>query len=196
MRKVDTQELNEKNQLRELGFWTYLMTDIMLFASLFATFMILRGATNGGPGGHELLDINYGLTETFVLLASSLTCGLTLISVRFTKRIQALIFLTVTIVLGGYFLGLEIHEFAQLIADGHGPSTSAFLSSFFTLVGTHGFHILVGLIWAITLVVLLIKRGISSNLLRRFGLFALFWHFLELVWIFIFTVVYIIGGSL
>lgn len=189
-------EAKERSELAEIGFWTYLMTDIMLFASLFATFMILRQATNGGPGGHELFDIGYALAETFILLASSLTCGLALISLRFKKRGQTLLFLAATIALGCYFLGLEIHEFSQLIGEGHGPGASAFLSAFFTLVGTHGFHIFVGLIWGVCLAVLIWKRGFNSGVLRRFSLFALFWHFLDLVWIFIFTVVYIIGGRL
>lgn len=191
-----TQEAKERAEVTELGFWTYLMTDIMLFASLFATFMILRQATNGGPGGHELFDLGYALAETFILLASSLTCGLALISLRFKKRTQALVFLAATIALGGYFLGLEIHEFSQLIAESHGPNASAFLSAFFTLVGTHGLHIFIGLIWGIILGILIFKRGIDSGVARRFGLFALFWHFLDIIWIFIFTVVYIIGGRL
>ena len=192
----EIREVKERSETAEIGFWTYLMTDIMLFASLFATFMILRHATAGGPGGHELFDLGYALTETFILLASSLTCGLALISLRFGKRVQSLAFLGATIVLGCVFLGLEIHEFSQLIQEGHGPDANAFLSGFFTLVGTHGFHILVGLVWAVCIAVLVIKRGVNSGVSRRFGLFALFWHFLDLVWIFIFTVVYIIGGNL
>lgn len=190
------EEMKERKEVTEIGFWSYLMTDIMIFASLFATFMILRHATDGGPGGNELFDIGYALGETFILLASSITCGLALISIRFGKKKQALVFLAMTIALGCYFLGMEIYEFAHLIAEGHGPDRSAFLSSFFTLVATHGLHIAVGIIWAIALFILILKRGINDGISRRFSLFSLFWHFLDIVWIFIFAVVYVIGGRL
>ena len=184
----------EKQEKSELGFWLYLMTDIMLFASLFATFIVLKNSTNMGVTGHDILEPGYALIETFVLLASSVTCGLALISARFKKRGQTLGFLLATIILGVTFLALELHEFAGLVADGNSWRASAFLSGFFTLVATHGLHILIGLIWASVLYFAMVRRGMETNAVRKFSLFALFWHFLDIVWIFIFSVVYLIGG--
>lgn len=186
--------LVDKQEKAELGFWLYLMTDIMLFASLFATFIVLKPGTNGGVAGTDILDPSYALIETFVLLASSVTCGLALIAARFKKPVQSLGFLLATILLGFIFLGLELREFATLVGEGNSWQASAFLSAFFTLVATHGFHILVGLLWASVLFFRITTRGLDGNMLRKFGLFALFWHFLDIVWIFIFSVVYLIGG--
>ncbi len=182
------------NQKTELGFWLYLMTDLMLFASLFAAFMVLRVGTNGGSSGVDIFNPQYALLETFVLLASSLSCGIALISARFGKLKPAVIYLVITMLLGASFLFLEIREFALLVLEGNSAASSAFLSAFFTLVATHGLHILIGLVWAGALLYSITKKGLQPRVLHKFGLFALFWHFLDIVWIFIFSVVYLIGG--
>lgn len=192
---MKTTHHEEQREITELGFWIYLMTVLMLFAALFATFWVLRDGVNGGPSGHDLFDTQYALVETILLLASSVACGISFISLKFGKVKQSLWLLGATIALGLGFLGMEINEFMQLIADGNGPNASAFLSGFFTLVGTHGLHIAIGLLWAIILLLTLLRRKADQHLLRKFGLFTLFWHFLDLVWIFIFSVVYLIGGA-
>jgi len=184
----------EKRDKAELGFWIYLMTDLMLFAALFATFYILRIGIADGPKASEIFNIDYVMAQTLVLLASSVTSGMALVSAKFQMKKQALVFLAATIALGLSFLVLEMNEFILLVNEGHSWTTSAFLSSYFTLVGTHGLHILIGLIWAVVLFVAIMRRDtIGDNHLRKLGLFTMFWHFLDLVWIFIFSVVYVIG---
>lgn len=180
-------------QKTTLGFWLYLMTDCILFASLFATFAVLRNATAGGPSGHEIFEMPMVLAETLILLTSSFTCGLALIALKQRKMTAMIIALVATYILGVAFLTIEISEFVKFIGEGYGPGRSAFLSAFFTLVGTHGFHIFVGLLWLVVLVVVLLRRGLTAKWTRQMTLFALFWHFLDLVWIFIFTVVYLMG---
>jgi len=187
-------ELAARADKTNFGFWIYLMTDMVLFASLFATFMILKDATAGGVSGHDILDPSYALAETIILLTSSVTCGIASAAYRFKKIDLAKILLFVTILLGVSFLTLELHEFIKLATEGNSWQASAFLSGFFTLVATHGLHISIGLIWAITLFYAILQRGADENLTRKVGLFALFWHFLDIVWIFIFAVVYLIGG--
>ena len=184
----------EKFDKAEIGFWLYLMTDVILFASLFATFMVLRSNTAGGPDGAEIFDPQFALIQTVILLTSSLTCGLAVLSYKFAHTKRTIGFLLMTIGLGAAFLSLELYEFSALVAEGFSWQRSAFLSSFFTLVGTHGLHILFGLIWAILMVVYLLRTGLTINGLRKLTLFSLFWHFLDLVWIFVFSVVYLIGG--
>lgn len=188
-----TQHAVEKTSKATLGFWLYLMTDIMLFASLFATYVILRHGTVGGPSSQEIFNLEFVMVETFLLLTSSFTCGLALLAARQGQKMRTLVLLGCTITLGIGFLTLELYEFGELFMAGHGWAHSAFLSAFFTLVGTHGLHILVGIIWAIALGDYISKNGTSDNAIRKFSLFALFWHFLDLVWIFIFTVVYLLG---
>jgi len=176
-----------------VGFWIYLMTDCLLFASLFATFAVLRNATAGGPAGSDIFELPLVLTETVILLLSSFTCGMALLGLK-TKNIrQIFIALGATYILGVAFLSIEVAEFAKLISEGHSWQQSAFLSAFFTLVATHGLHILAGLIWLVVLVVVLSRKGITPKFARQLTLFGLFWHFLDLVWIFIFTVVYLMG---
>jgi cytochrome o ubiquinol oxidase subunit 3 len=176
-----------------VGFWVYLMTDCILFASLFATFVVLRTAIADGPSGHEIFELPTVLMETIILLTSSFSCGIALLGLKAGNVRQVVSALAVTYVLGVAFLTIEISEFAKLISEGHGPQQSAFLSAFFTLVGTHGLHIFFGLIWLVTLVAVLARRGLTAKLSRQLTLFGLFWHFLDLVWIFIFTVVYLMG---
>jgi len=176
------------------GFWVYLMTDCILFASLFATFAVLRHNTYGGPAGNELFSQPFVLTETLILLISSFTCGLALLAAQRQRRQSTLWWLGLTFVLGVAFLSLELTEFHHLVSEGHSWRGSAFLSSFFTLVGTHGLHITSGLIWLSVLVVQLTRRGFTGSIGRRLTMFSLFWHFLDIVWIFIFTVVYLLGA--
>lgn len=185
--------LKEKAEKASLGFWLYLMTDIMVFASLFATYVILRPGTNGGPSGQDIFNLEFIMVSTFLLLISSLTSGLAYLAAQQGQKRRSLVLLGATITLGIGFLTLELYEFGELILAGHGPAHSAFLSVFFTLVGTHGLHILIGIIWAIALGDFISKRGTSPDALRKFGLFTVFWHFLDLVWIFIFTIVYLLG---
>lgn len=187
---------DEQSNVASLGLWIYLMTDLVLFASLFATFMVLRHNTAGGPGGAEIFNMPYALIETFVLLFSSLMCGLAFVSARFRRRGAMLVYLGLTILFGAIFLGMELAEFSHMVREGHSWSESAFLSSYFTLVGTHGLHITVGLLWAIVLLVRLIRQPLERHIMRKLGLFAVFWHFLEVVWIFIFSIVYLVGGTL
>ena len=186
--------IREKADKASLGFWLYLMTDIMVFASLFATYVILRHGTNGGPAASDIFNLELILVSTFLLLASSLTSGLAYLALQQRQVKRALILLGTTITLGIGFLTLELYEFGELILHGHGPAHSAFLSAFFTLVGTHGLHIFVGIIWAIALCDFVSKRGATPDAIRKFGLFTVFWHFLDLVWIFIFTIVYLLGA--
>lgn len=175
------------------GFWLYLMTDCILFASLFATFIVLRGGTFGGPSSSELFDMPFVLTETLILLTSSFICGLAILAARHGSKRQVILGLSATAALGLVFLGMELTEFTQLVSEGHGWQTNAFLSAFFTLVGTHGAHIAVGLLWAGVLLWRLIKSDMTDALVKKVTLFALFWHFLDVVWIFIFTIVYLMG---
>lgn len=177
-----------------LGFWIYLMTDCVLFAALFATFAVLRNATAGGPGGAELFDMPFVLVETMLLLASSFTIGMALLGAARGFKKQTLVWLFATFILGIAFLTMEISEFQLLIAEGHGPAQSAFLSAYFVLVGTHGLHIAIGLLWMIVLIVRLIQFKFKKTDVNRLALLGLFWHFLDIVWIFIFTFVYLIGG--
>ncbi len=176
-----------------LGFWIYLMTDCVLFASLFATYIVLRGNTFGGPSGLDIFSMPFVLLETMLLLASSFTCGLAMLALRRDDRTQTLWWLLITFVLGISFLAMELSEFAHLVGEGNGWQRSGFLSAFFTLVGTHGLHIAVGLTWIVVLFVQLAQRGFVAGVVRRLTLLSLFWHFLDIVWIFIFTIVYLMG---
>ncbi len=173
------------------GFWVYLMTDLLMFAILFACYAVLHNNTAGGPSGRELFELPLALTETIILLTSSFTIGIAMVSARLHKKTQTLIWMAITYVLGLAFLTIEISEFIKLFHDGHTLQSSAFLSSFFVLVGTHGLHITFGLIWMLTLMIFIFKRGLNGPLFRKLSMFSLFWHFLDIVWIFIFTVVYL-----
>ena len=177
----------------KLGVWIYLMTDCVLFATLFATYAVLRGNTYGGPGGGELFDMPFVLAETLILLTSSFTSGLAMLAVHQKNVRQIVIWLIATFALGAAFLGLELSEFAKLAGEGHSWQASAFLSAFFTLVGTHGLHITAGLVWLSVMLWQLRRKGLTAHTSRQLGLFSMFWHFLDVVWIFIFTIVYLMG---
>ena len=188
----DNEQDNSKVQL---GFWIYLMTDCILFASLFAAYAVLRNSTNGGASASEIFSMPYVLVETILLLTSSFTAGIALLMARRQQTHTAIIFLGTTFLLGAAFLGMELHEFVNLASEGNSWRESAFLSAFFTLVGTHGLHILVGLIWLVTLLPKLMTTKADPTTLKRLSLFSMFWHFLDVVWIFIFTIVYLIGDK-
>lgn len=180
----------------QLGFWIYIMTDCMLFASLFAVYAVLQVGTAGGPSPRDIFELPLVLTETLLLLASSFMVGMALWA-RSKQSLRGILSaLVATYLLGVGFLLIELYEFSSLVESGHDWTASAFLSAFFVLVGTHGLHIFVGLIWLVVLVVLLLRRGLNDDWTKKLGLFALFWHFLDLVWIFIFTVVYLVGVAL
>lgn len=185
----------EQNEVSKtmLGFWIYLMTDCVLFASLFATFAVMRTSTFGGPTGKDLFSLPYILVETMALLVSSFTCGLAVLAARRGDRRQVLVWLGVTFALGLTFLAMELTEFRHLAADGNSWRRSGFLSSYFTLVGTHGLHITVGLIWMGGMFVKVLKQKLTDAGMRKLMMLSMFWHFLDLVWIFIFTVVYLFG---
>jgi len=177
------------------GFWVYLMTDCVLFAALFAVYAVLHNNTFGGPGGPQLFDLPSVLAETLCLLTSSFTCGLGVLAAYKQAKNQMYAWFAVTFLLGATFLWLEITEFARFAHMGDGPSRSGFLSGFFTLVGTHGLHITIGLTWLVLMMIQIMRKGLGENQLRRLTMFSLFWHFLDLIWIFIFTIVYMMGAS-
>ncbi|MDR3642280.1 MAG: cytochrome o ubiquinol oxidase subunit III [Candidatus Doudnabacteria bacterium] len=193
MSETTLEHHHEKTENARFGFWVYLMTDLIMFSALFAAYAVLRNNTFGGPGGGDIFNLPFVLTETFILLTSSFTCGLATVSINQKKLKQALWWLGATFLLGASFLIMELTEFHRLIADGNGPQRSAFLSSYFTLVGAHGLHIAVGLLWMIIAGIVAYKRGLTEKTASQLTRLALFWHFLDLVWIFIFTIVYLIG---
>jgi cytochrome o ubiquinol oxidase subunit III len=186
-------EKNSDSEKTIFGFWVYIMTDCVLFASLFATFAVLRNNTFGGPSGHELFKLPYVLGETLILLTSSFTCGLGILAAQRKNKAQVMLWLIITALLGLSFLGMEFKEFAQLVHDGDSWRRSGFLSSYFTLVGTHGLHITAGLLWIVVSLVQIGRRGLVSATIRRLTMLSMFWHFLDVVWIFIFTIVYLMG---
>ncbi len=176
-----------------LGFWTYLMTDCLLFGTLFATYGVLHVSTFGGPGPKELFSLSEAFIETMLLLFSSVTCGLVMLSLIKSNKTHALFWLVITFILGSAFIAMEMREFHHLIEGGNSFTRSAFLSSFFTLVGTHGVHVATGLVWIIVMIGQLLYYGITVDTFRRMAIFSMFWHFLDLIWIFIFTFVYLMG---
>lgn len=181
------------NDTKIFGFWIYLMTDLVIFAVLFACFIVLHGNTFNGPSAKELFHLPSVLTETLILLTSSFTCSLGMFAVNRRLKSWAIIWFISTFILGASFLCIEISEFVDLVNKEASWQRSAFLSSFFTLVGTHGFHIFVGLLWMIVMMFRIAFRPLGGHSISRIFRMALFWHFLDFVWIFIFTVVYGIG---
>lgn len=186
----------QPQSISHLGLWVYLMTDCILFASLFATYAVLLTGTADGPGPAEIFDAPFILVSTIALLSSTLTAGIAYIAAKHGRKQLALYSLIATGLLGMLFIGMEIFEFYELLHDGHSWQTSAFLSAFFTLVGTHGVHITIGLIWLGVLLWRLARQGMSPRWLDNLSLFTLFWHFLDLIWIFIFSYVYMLGVTL
>jgi cytochrome o ubiquinol oxidase subunit 3 len=183
-----------KDSTTVFGFWMYLMTDLVLFASLFATFAVLRGPEFGGATIQNIFSLPYVLVETIILLTSSFTCGIAMLFAREGSVRGTVLWLCATLVLGATFVGMEVSEFSNLIARGQGPSKNGFLSAYFTLVGTHGTHVAIGLLWLLVLIIAIARRGLSRGNMRKLALFSMFWHFLDIVWIFIFTIVYLTGS--
>src|SRR3954462_66360 len=177
------------------GFWIFLLSDIVMFSALFAGYAVLARATAGGPTGADLFNqVNVAL-ETACLLASSYTCGMMALAIGSRRRGAPYLFALITFVLGAAFLALELREFAEMIAQGATPQRSAFLSAFFTLVGCHGLHVTAGLIWLVVMMAQVATKGLRANGERRLICFSLFWHALDIVWVALFTVVYLMGVS-
>ncbi|MEE1926041.1 cytochrome o ubiquinol oxidase subunit III [Pseudomonas sp. 148P] len=184
---------HDSSEMTVFGFWLYLMTDCILFASIFATYAVLSGNFAGGPSGHDIFELNYVLGETALLLFSSITFGFAMLQMYKGNKGGVLAWLAVTWLLGAGFIGMEVNEFHLLISEGFGPSRSGFLSGFFALVGTHGLHVTAGLIWMAILMYQINKHGITNTHKTRMSCLSLFWHFLDVVWICVFTVVYLMG---
>jgi cytochrome aa3-600 menaquinol oxidase subunit 3 len=184
---------NTHEGVKILGFWVFLATDVMLFASLFAVYVVYRSRVALGPTPAQIFRLGPVLAETLILLTSSFTVSLSLYAARTNHLKAAIAWLVVTLVLGATFVSLEIHEFVTDVLAGHTWHQSAFLSSFFTLVGTHGSHVTFGVGWAILLTLELAFRGLTVANRRKLFSFALYWHFLDIVWIFLFSVVYLAG---
>ncbi len=176
------------------GFWIFLLSDFVLFSGLFAAHAILSGNTAGGPTGAELFNLRNVFIETMCLLFSSYTAGLGALSAERRRQDRFLIFAVLTFVLGAAFLVIEVREFARMVAQGAGPGRSAFLSRFFALVGTHGVHVTGGLIFLLYLMAQVVAKGLRPNVLRRLLCFSLFWHALDIVWVGVFTLVYLMGA--
>jgi cytochrome o ubiquinol oxidase subunit III len=173
------------------GFWLFLLSDIIIFAALFASYAVLSGSTAGGPSAAELFDKRHVFMETLCLLASSVTCGFGSLAIYRTDARAMYFWMGMTFLLGVCFLTMEGREFASMVAAGAGPSHSAFLSAFFTLVGTHGLHVSLGLIWLVVMLLQASTLGFQPMVGRRFFCFGLFWHALDIVWIGVFTIVYL-----
>ena len=190
----DSAEHHDVYGVRAFGFWIYLMTDVILFATLFATFAVLSRSYAGGPNGKDLFDLSHTLGETMLLLFSSGTYGMATLAAHNEKKHWVLAMLAATFVLGAGFISMEIHEFHSLIVAGDGPQRSAFLSAFCTLVGTHGTHVTLGLIWMAVMMGQVVTKGLTPPVRSRLLRLAMFWHFLDVVWVGVFTVVYLMGA--
>jgi cytochrome o ubiquinol oxidase subunit 3 len=175
------------------GFWIFLLSDIVMFSALFATYAVLVDRTAGGPSGKDLFDLGSAAAETGFLLASSFVCGLASLAAAVRSKRWFYIAMAATCILGLGFLALEIDEFAKFIMEGNGPTRSAFLSAFFTLVGCHGLHVSGGILWLLTMIAQVFAKGFRADIMRRFLCFALFWHALDIIWVGLFTIVYLMG---
>ena len=189
----DGHEHHDAGGMKVFGFWVYLMSDLVIFGSLFATYAVLMNGTAGGPSGADIFELPLILISTFLLLFSSFTYGMAVLAMNADRVSQVRGWLILTFFLGAGFIGLEIYEFHHLIAEGFGLDRSAFLSSFFTLVGTHGLHVTFGLIWMLVMIVQLSTKGLNDMTRPRIMCLSLFWHFLDIVWICVFTFVYLMG---
>jgi cytochrome o ubiquinol oxidase subunit 3 len=176
------------------GFWIFLLSDFIMFSGLFATYAVLSGETAGGPTARELFNLRHVFIETMCLLFSSYTCGLGMLSAVRQHRDRFLVFAALTFVLGAAFLFIEITEFAGMVARGAAPSRSAFLSSFFALVGMHGAHVTTGLVWLTYMVAQAVFKGLRPDVIRRLFCFSLFWHALDIIWVGVLTLVYLMGA--
>lgn len=180
-------------EIKVFGFWIYIMSDLILFSCLFATFAVLSDHYAGGPTGKEIFELPGVIAETAALLISSVTYGFAMLAMFAQRKGQVIFWLLVTFVFGATFVGLELHEFHGLVMDGHSWQQSAFLSSFFALVGTHGLHVSCGLLWMAVMVFHVSKSGLTVANQSRLMCLSLFWHFLDIIWICLFTFVYLMG---
>lgn len=185
---------HDNGPLKAFGFWIYLMSDLIIFACLFATYVVLLPGTAGGPAGKDIFNLHFVLTETFLLLLSSITYGFAILSMNQQQRGKVLLWLLITFLFGAGFIGMEVYEFHHLIAEGNGPDRSGFLSGFFALVGTHGLHVTCGLIWMLTMMIQVTSRGLTQVNRTRLMCLSLFWHFLDIVWVCVFSIVYLMGA--
>lgn len=176
------------------GFWVYILSDCILFATLFAAFAVLHNNTFGGPSIKQLVNLPYVLAETLFLLASSVTYGLAVLALYKEKIASVKNWLIITFLLGFSFVAMEVNEFVHLYLEGHSWQSSGALSAFFTLVGTHGLHVSLGLLWMLIMIVQISMYGLNATMNRRLTYLGLFWHFLDIVWIFVFTIVYLMGA--
>jgi len=190
---VPKEYATEENRLKIFGFWIFIGAEVALFGTLFATFFTLVDHTATGPTGKEIFELPPVLIETFVLLTSSFTIGLTVHAMRMGYKKAMLTFFAITAVLGAVFLSVEIYEFTTYVHEGAGLQTSAFTSSLLTLLGTHGAHVTLGLFWGIFIMIQVAKRGINPETANKTFIFSLYWHFLDVIWIFIFSFVYLKG---
>ena len=177
------------------GFWIFLLSDIVMFSCFFAAYAVLLGQTAGGPTGAQLFNLPNVAIETACLLLSSFFCGMASVAAEVRSHRWFQIWMAVTCVLGLAFLAIEFHEFADLVARGAGPSRSAFLSAFFALVGCHGLHVSAGILWLLTMMAQVFAKGFRADIQRRFLCFALFWHALDIIWVGVFSVVYLLGSA-
>jgi cytochrome o ubiquinol oxidase subunit 3 len=187
--------LASKRVIVGYGFWIFLLSDIVMFSAFFAAYAVLQGSTAGGPNGRQLFDLHSVAVETGCLLLSSFTCGLASIAASARNKLWFYAAMAVTCAFGAVFLGLEIREFAGLVARGASPERSAFLSAFFTLVGCHGLHVTAGLMWLLTMMAQVFAKGFRADILRRILCFSLFWHALDIIWVAIFSMVYLMGAG-
>jgi cytochrome o ubiquinol oxidase subunit 3 len=175
------------------GFWIFLISDIIMFAAFFATYAVLTDSTDGGPAGRDLFDLRTVAIETACLLTSTLFCGLAGIGAHARRNAMFHGAMAITFMLGAAFVAIELHEFATMIAHGAGPGRSAFLSAFFALIGCHGLHVSAGLLWLLTMMAQVYAKGYRDDILRRILCFSLFWHTLDIVWVALFSLVYLVG---
>ena len=175
------------------GFWIFLISDIILFSAFFATYAVLSNSTAGGPAGRDLFDMRLVAIETACLLTSSMTCGLAGLGAQARNSRLFHGAMAVTFLLGAGFLAIELHEFADMVDKGAGPTRSAFLSAFFALIGCHGLHVSAGMLWLLTMMAQVFAKGYRADILRRMLCFSLFWHALDIIWVAVFTMVYLMG---
>jgi cytochrome o ubiquinol oxidase subunit 3 len=183
----------ERYEEKDFGFWLYLMSDAVIFACLFATYLVMVGNTAGGPTPKDVFSLDRAAAETALLLLSSTTFGVAAVALSAGERSKVLLWLAITFLLGASFIFLEFGEFRGMIAEGAGPERSGFLSAFFTLVGTHGFHVSVGLVWILVMIGQVFFKGLTAPVASRLMRLGLFWHFLDIIWVVIFSVVYLPG---
>jgi cytochrome o ubiquinol oxidase subunit III len=177
------------------GFWIFLLSDIVMFSCFFAAFAVLKRQTAGGPSGAELFDLRNVAIETALLLLSSFTCGMASIAADMRNQLWFQVSMAVTALFGAGFLVIEAMEFIDLVGRGAGPSRSAFLSAFFSLVGCHGLHVTAGILWLLTMMAQVVAKGFRADIQRRILCFALFWHALDIIWVGVFSVVYLLGSA-